>query len=152
MLHGQCPSQSKFCGCMLRLCMECQCGMTWTPLMFHWHMAGLSSRQYLNIWNPVHLVYGGTRLYVQVWASTYLRLYWQHGCTRTWNLKMVLTSMYWHRKFLGQYILVCTCMCWPVPLWYKVVQGGTRWYMPVTVQGTVYGGTWRYTAVQESVE
>ncbi len=38
----------------------------------------------------------------------------------------------------------------PVLSWYKVVQGGTRWYM--TVQGTVYGGTWRYMAVQESVK
>jgi hypothetical protein len=38
----------------------------------------------------------------------------------------------------------------PVLSWYKVVQGGTRWYM--TVQGTVYGGTWRYMTVQESVK
>jgi hypothetical protein len=38
----------------------------------------------------------------------------------------------------------------PVLSWYKVVQGDTRWYM--MVQGTVYGGAWRYMAVQESVK
>ncbi len=35
----------------------------------------------------------------------------------------------------------------PVLSWYKVVRSGTRWYM--TVQGTVYGGTWRYMTGQE---
>jgi hypothetical protein len=52
---------------------------------------------------------------------------------RTRNLKMVHTSTYQLRKFLWQYILVCTGMyssCL-VPAQYKVVQGGTRWYKMV---------------------
>jgi hypothetical protein len=40
----------------------------------------------------------------------------------------------------------------PVLSWYKVVQGGTRWYMTVQGMPVVYGGTWRYMAVQESVK
>ncbi len=51
---------------------------------------------------------------------------------------------------LGPYVPGCSSMYCPVLSWYKVVQGGTRWYM--TEQGTVYGGTWRYMAVQESVK
>jgi hypothetical protein len=47
---------------------------------------------------------------------------------------------------------VCTVLYCHGTRWYKVVQGGTRRYM--TVQGMVYGGTWRYImmAVQESVK
>jgi hypothetical protein len=50
---------------------------------------------------------------------------------RTRNLKMVHTSTYQHRKFLWQYILVCTGMYCLVPAQYKVVPGGTRWYKMV---------------------
>jgi hypothetical protein len=80
-------------------------------------------------------------------TSRYVR-FWRHGGTK--NLKMVCTRMYWHRKFLGPYVPGCSGMYCPVLSWYKVVQGGTRWYM--TVQGTVYGGTRWYMAVQESVK
>jgi hypothetical protein len=101
------------------------------------------------VWNPVHLVLVWQYKAVCTGTSLYVR-FWRHGGTR--NLILVSTSMYWHRKFLGPYVPGCSCMYCPVLSWYKVVQGGTRWYM--TVQGTpaVYGGTWRYMAVQESVK
>ena len=40
---------------------------------------------------------------------------------------------------------VCTFMVQGGTKWYKVVHDGTR-------NGMVYGGTWRYVAVQESVK
>jgi hypothetical protein len=89
----------------------------------------------------------GTRQYKMVCTGTSQYVpYSIQGCTK--NLKMVHTSTYQHRKFLWQYILVCTGMYCLVPAQYKVVQGGTRWYK--VVQTTIYGGTWRYKAVRES--
>ena len=49
--------------------------------------------------------------------------------------RSVRTGMYW-------YVLTCT-------IWYKVVQGGTRWYKAVCE--TVHEGTRRYKEVQELI-
>jgi hypothetical protein len=93
------------------------------------------------IWNPVP----GTRQYKMVCAGTSQYVpYSIQGRTR--NLKMVHTSMYQHRQFLWQYILVCTGMYCLVPAQYKVVQGGTRWYK--MVQGGTNNGIWRNMEVQ----
>ena len=87
----------------------------------------------------------GTRQYKMVCTGTSQYVpYSIQGRTR--NLKMVHTSTYQHRKFLWQYILVCTGMYCLVPAQYKVVQGGTRWYK--MVQGGTNNGIWRYMEVQ----
>jgi hypothetical protein len=94
------------------------------------------------IWNPVHLVYGGTYRYVPVRTGTYryVLLYSMYQYVLLVIFRITVhTSTYWYvlvQKNHQKYVRVRTSRCLSR---FMAVHGGTWQYMQNSI--TVYGST-----------
>ena len=126
----------------------------WCQCMYYVHTYGLpeddsSSCQnvYIQslIWNPVHLVYGGTRKYVLVHPSTYASgdmAVQETSKVRKKKYVPVCTDIENSEVRMYRDVPVCTVLYCHGTRWYKVVQGGTWRYKERYME--VHGGTWQY--------